>query len=61
MRKVYATVQMVGETIPSQEQVLETQQRADRILFRGSWFKRTPSLDGQMQKYEHWNKATSPQ
>jgi len=51
MRKVYADVRMKGETIPSPEQIVTTQQRADRILFKGFWFRRSPSLDGQMQKY----------
>ena len=51
MRKVYADVRMRDETIPSQEEVVSTQQRADRILFKGIWLRRAPFLDGQMRKY----------
>lgn len=51
MRKVYADVLMKGEAIPSPEEIVMTEQRANRILFKGIWLTRTPSLDGQMQKY----------
>ena len=51
MRKVYADVPRVGETIPSQEETVVAQQRTDRILFKSIWFTRRPSLDGQMLKY----------
>lgn len=51
MRKVYADVTRVGEAIPSQEETVITEQRKDRILFKGAWFARTPSLDRQMLKY----------
>ena len=51
MRKVYADVRMRSETIPSPEETVTTKQRTGRILFKGLWFTRNPSLDGQMQKY----------
>jgi hypothetical protein len=50
MRKVYADVRMRDEMILSEEGVVSTQQGADRILFKGIWFRRVPFLDGQMRK-----------
>jgi hypothetical protein len=41
---------MRDEMIPSEEGVVSTQQGADRILFKGIWFRRVPFLDGQMRK-----------
>ena len=51
MRKVYADVRMKDEMMPSLEQIVTTRQRTGRIFFKGIWFTRSPSLDGQMQKY----------
>ena len=51
MRKVYADVRMKDEKMPSPEEIVTTRQRTDRILFKGLWFTRSPSLDGQMRKY----------
>jgi len=51
MRKVYADVRMNDEKMPSPEENVVARQLNDRILFKGLWFTRSPSLDGQMQKY----------
>jgi hypothetical protein len=51
MKKVYADVRIIGETLPRQEEILIAQRHGNRILFKTFWFERTPSLDAQMQKY----------
>lgn len=51
MRKVYADVRMRDERMPGPEEIITTQQRTDRIFFKGIWFTRSPLLDGQMQMY----------
>lgn len=51
MKKVYADVRIIGETLPSQEEVLIGHLDGNRILFRSFWFERTPSMDSQMQNH----------